>query len=1015
LKNIIHAKMNSRKLTLILAVLFSSSLSIAQQSITYTDPNKAYREGLELFDKEKFIAAQEQFAQVEKLANENKDNKDYSLLKINAEYYYALCALELFNNDAEVLLFDFVQKYPENPHSKTASFQIGKFYYQQKKYEAAIRWLEKVNPASLVEEEKVEYKFKIAYSYFSLEKYTEAKPYFEQVKGLQSKYGYPATYYYAYIAYLEKNYDVALQNFLILKDSKMYVNIVPYYITNIYYQQGKYKELTDYTKPILTNSSIKNLPEIHRLTASSYYKLDEYGLAVSSYEEYLKKSNVLSSQDNFEIGYSYYQLKRFDKAIEFLKKLSEEKNVYAQTGMYVLGDCFIQSNDKQAARNAFGKSLKLDFDPSVSENALFNYAKISYELQYHQSAIESFQTFIELFPESSFITEARLLLSETLVSTKNYKDAIVILESINSRNQNTLLAYQKATYYRGVEVYNDQDMDQAIALFNKSLTNSIDKTIQSQAYFWKAEALYNKNQYELSSKNFLLSMNNSSSGFLPTYNLANYNLGYCYLNMEDYKSSVFYFDKFLKGNNEDPKKLNDATLRMADGYFVIKNYDKALWNYNKIINEKQSGSDYALYQKGMILGLQNKQNDKIMTLQNLLTFYPKSPYADDAYYEVGNSQFAINNINEAIGNFNKLINAFPTSRYVPKAKLSLGLIYYNQNDDNKALNAYKSVITQYPGSTEAKEALLAIKNIYVDQGNADAYLSYVNTLPFASVSMGAQDSITFQAANNRYLLGDCNNAINGFDTYIDKFPSGIFITEAHYNRGECLIKNNADEEKIILDYNYLVINNATKYLERALVVSSRIYFKQQKYKEAVANYIKLEQIAEFKENYGEAIVGAMKCYNELQDCNNTAKYANKVIAYERSSTEDLNRAHLYLGKCHLASNRVESALTEFNIVTKNTTTETGAEAKYLIALIQYNKGDYLNSQNTCFELGNQIPSYEYWIAKAFILLADNYLKLGNEFQARSTLQSIIDEYTETNDDILVTAKKKLEELPPVKQ
>jgi hypothetical protein len=58
---------------------------------------------------------------------------------------------------------------------------------------------------------------------------------------------------------------------------------------------------------------------------------------------------------------------------------------------------------------------------------------------------------------------------------------------------------------------------------------------------------------------------------------------------------------------------------------------------------------------------------------------------------------------------------------------------------------------------------------------------------------------------------------------------------------------------------------------------------------------------------------------------------------------------------------------------------------------------------------NNLPSFDYWVAKSFILLADNYLALKDEFQAKSTLQSVLDNYT-GDDDILPTAKEKLDAL-----
>ena len=74
-------------------------------------------------------------------------------------------------------------------------------------------------------------------------------------------------------------------------------------------------------------------------------------------------------------------------------------------------------------------------------------------------------------------------------------------------------------------------------------------------------------------------------------------------------------------------------------------------------------------------------------------------------------------------------------------------------------------------------------------------------------------------------------------------------------------------------------------------------------------------------------------------------------------------------------------------------------------LLLYNQGNYEESEKQVFDLINQVPSYDYWIAKGFILLADNYLKVNNYFQAKQTLQSIIDNYEGA--DLKKIAEQKL--------
>lgn len=113
---------------------------------------------------------------------------------------------------------------------------------------------------------------------------------------------------------------------------------------------------------------------------------------------------------------------------------------------------------------------------------------------------------------------------------------------------------------------------------------------------------------------------------------------------------------------------------------------------------------------------------------------------------------------------------------------------------------------------------------------------------------------------------------------------------------------------------------------------------------------------------------------------------------------------MIIARSALAIDSVSLAMAELNVVCKITKSEAAAEARYLLGEIYYKIGNYTESEKAAFDLINQIPSYDYWVAKAFILLADNYLKQGNIHQAKYTLKSIIDNYEGA--DLIQIAQEK---------
>ncbi len=1000
--------------TLLSLLLFTTVyFTAAAQETAWQTINKDYQTGLDLFEKGKFAAASEHFNRVDRdlktTSTQQQAPKDVSLLRENAQYYQAVCALELGNDDAENRFHEYIARYPASANTKLAYYQVGRSYFAQKNYPKTIEWFKKIDPNALTARESAEYRFKLGYSYFETKEYRNAEPLFAKLKEERTPYREDAIYYYAYLNYLDHDYKTALSEFEKLKGSETYTNSYPYYISALYYLDGRYDDVLTYAIPALATADQQYITDLNRIIAASYFAKGDFKNAGKYYDTFQArdKGKTQNNQDHYQIGYTAMKLNNTTKAITELEKL-DTPDEYYQSGMIALGDVLVKTGNKQAARNAFFRASKLGFDKELQEEGLLNYAKLSYELEFHQVALDAAQEYIKKYPSSKKINEAKTLLSEVLLTTRNYKDAIDILETIPNKNREAKLVYQKVTYYRGLEFYNERAFQNAISVFMRSNNNVLDEEIEALTTYWLAEAMYEVRKYNESVVQFEKFLKLPAASKTDVYNYANYALGYSAFSNEKYEKAATYFARFLQGSEKDRNTITDATLRLADSYFVMKDYDAALANYNRIIANNASGEDYALFQRGMIQGLQGQNDAKISTHQSLLQQHPNSTYADDAGFEIAYTYFVKGDFDRAKSDLTALVEKYPRSSYVPRALVTIGLVNYNQDQDDAALEMFKRVVQDYKTTDEAKQALESIKNIYLDRGDADGFLAYSNTTGIGNLSTVEQDNITFQSANNRFGRGDYQGAYEAINAYFDKFRKPVHEKHARFIRAESLVKLNRPDEAIP-DYDIILNDWTSPYTERALISASKIYLAQKKYNEAIVHLKKLELTSEYKANYGYAVNNLMEAYSNLNLPDETLKYADLVRNYDRSSEEEKNRAALFAGKAHMEKSNTDLALKEFNQVVSKTQTIAAAEAKYHIAQIQFNSGDYKGSQKTAFELINKMPSYDYWVAKAFILLADGYVALKDDFQAKSTLQSIIDNY-QGDDDILPTAKDKLEKL-----
>ncbi len=221
-----------RFLTSISLVLFSV-IAFAQKTQLYLDKEALYKTGIDLFDKKQYTASQKAFT-------------DYmltipgsTLLKTDAEYYAAACAIELFHKDGEWRMKEFIERHPESNKVKWAFFYLGKSNFRKKKYEETIKFLEKVDIYDLNKDDLAELYFKRGYSYFMIKNNEKAKLDLFEIKDVDNKYSHPANYYYSHISYQEKNYETALTGFNRLLNDETFGSGVPYYITQIYFIQGK--------------------------------------------------------------------------------------------------------------------------------------------------------------------------------------------------------------------------------------------------------------------------------------------------------------------------------------------------------------------------------------------------------------------------------------------------------------------------------------------------------------------------------------------------------------------------------------------------------------------------------------------------------------------------------------------------------------------------------------------------------------------------------------------------------
>lgn len=973
---------------------------MAQLSLVHQEGNANFRNALDLYGKEKFLPAQKYF---EKSIQEITDV--HSEVRIDAEYYRALCAVELFHSNASSMLKRFIEEHPESSHIVEAYFNLAKFQFRKKRYEDVLDYLGSIDVLDLSENQRAEYYFKRGYSHFELDEFDDAAKYFYEIKDTDNPYVSAARYYYAHISYHKGNYSVALENFNKIANDPQFGPLVPYYLTQIYYLQKKYDLLLAYAPAVLDSAPPKRENEIRKLIGNAYYEKGEYKNALSYLEKHLER-NTGSISDYYQLGYAHYKTKNYTQGIKYLQKSILDNDTIAQNAFYYIGESNIKSGNKNAAKDAFRNAYRIEIDKDIQEDALFNYAKTAYELASHpyDNAILAFEEYINKYPNSTKLSDAYEYLLGVYYTTKNYKEALLSIDRIKDQNRKLLEAKQRIAHYRAVELYREENFKEAIKLFEISRQNNYDRKLYASSLYWKAEAYHSIKDYDNANNSFSEFLASGGAISLPFYEKAYYSLAYTSYEQKKYKSSIFWFREYVdKAKPESKGLINDALLRVGDAYFIQKDYRNAIEYYDKAAEIKAGNMDYALLQSAIASGVLGNYTEKAEKLEAISNNKKNSVYKDDAIFELGKTYLVLNKELDALAFYNKLINDYPQSSYLAEAYLKVGLINFNQSNDDIALASFDKVVKDFSSTRQAREALDKIRKIFIDKADAEGFENYINGVPFADISKSKLDSTSYVIAENNYLDGKCEKATRDFTNYLTRYPNGIFGLNAHYYRAECESKSDFDQEAI-LDYQFVTKQPANKFSEKALVQLGRLYWKTNQIDSAKTAYKQLLSSAQSQKNLDMAERALMDLYFEEKNYDEASKYAQNII---KSNTLDRNlylQANMIMAKSAYGKEDYEGALGYLDSLS-SFNNPIGAESKYLIARIYYLQGAYLKSDTVIYKIVNQVPSSSYWIAKGFILLADNFVSKEDYYNARVTFQNVID--NAENEELISIAKEKL--------
>jgi len=992
--------------TILLACTICCCAGAVYSQSAEPQPNDLYKKGIDLYEKARFADADAVFTRA---LQETNSTDQFRLSEITA--YRALCAIELEMADMEAQVENLLATYPECKQKNPVAFALANKFFQDKKYRKAVKWYNNVESRTLSYNQHIECIFKTGYSYFELKQFDKAARCFVQIKDVPNNpYSAPATYYYGHSEYEKKNYLSAQMAFEKILQDDRFADQAAIYLVQIYYLQQDYEQAISTGVAMLPSIDAPHNKEVARLIAESYYHLKDYDKAREYFAKYLQ-NQVPTRTDDYFMGLLEYNSSNYKKAATHFEVVGQQKNdSLSQNALYYLGSAYINLNEKAKAQNAFEQASKQNYSPKITEDALLQYAKLSLELDNNGAPL---QKYFDKYPAQTKNPEMRNYAASYYITQGEYKKALENLVFIAAPSDKQKSDIQRLNFLVGKEYYDKQQYRDAAMYFESVIkSQSHDAKTDALAYYYQADAYYSMQEYKDAQDRFEKFIS-SSSAYRTSgeYQAALYNLGYCAFKQKNYEKASSWFQQFIKAAGTQHKtQVADAYNRIGDCNYVQGKYWPAAENFNKAIELNSPNSDYSLYRKAFAYGLLGRYDQKAQTLNELVNKYPSSAYAPAGLLELGRTYIQTNKYSDAEKSLKQLANQYSQGSYAAQAYIELGLLCSNSKRPNDAIAYYKQALQKAkPNSADAKSAREGLQNAYADINNLEGYYEYMQTIGVAE-SAEEKEQVLFMAAEKLANSNDCDQAIVSLNKFIADFPNSFYQTQAHYYLANCYFQQ--ERYQLAVDKYKPVINTEKPitYKEQAIINSALANEKLSNYNAALEDLNLLTKTTSTEETRLAAFIGIARIqYQHLQNYREAGNNAQSALLITSITQPQAREMKLIKANCWKNLGLNDDAFSVYQeIADEDVNDKENAEAHYHLIDITFAKNQFEEGEKMVIDFGSSKANiYQYWVARSFIALANQYAQRGNKMQAEATYQSIIEGYKNTSDGILETATQQL--------
>lgn len=883
----------------------------------------------------------------------------------------------------------------------------------QKAYEA----YEMIGEKAFGPEYDAELKLRKAIAAIHTSRLHEAELLLSEIAG-DRKYGADALYYQGYIAYSKGDFKKAKELLARASGNGPRSVMIPFCLAQINYMEGNDDEALRQAGRMMGM-----LPGIHpsyqgygyemsRISGEILHNRGENDKAIPLLKDYV--DNIASARNSQEslpeesagafyiLGLNDYNSGEFDSAISRLQTASRRQNIIGQCALLALGQVHFRDGDRHMAAICLDKAVKLDADPRVTEEAMFNYIAVLADgggMPFTGTA-PACDEFLQRFPDSRYTPQIAGYMARGYLADNNYEGALASILRVANPSPELLPVKLKVLYGLALQCLKDGKLEQAMKYAAEAdKLGRHDPDIALECTLIEGDCLYRRGKYDDARKKYETYIKKAGRGIPNNIPLATYDLAYTLFNLERYQKAGSEYERYLRQPGETPASMQaDAANRLGDClYYQGKLQDAMRW-YDKAAILNPASADYALYQRALVLGYQGKNDEKIATLKKFRQQYGNSPLVADAMLELAATQRQAGLDADAIATYKAIEHDFPVSSQGRRALFLLSSLQASRGDVNDAIASYKRLISRHSPSAEATAATEAFRELAVQEGRVDEYASFISTTANApKLTNDELDDLTYRSARTARQL----------EQYLAKYPGGAHAAEALTTLMRNAVKSDDSDNALKFATRLVTEFPGSPLVGEGWQIKASIEAASGNATEALESYTQLERHASSADVITSARLGQLKAAQMLERHEDVIALADKLLENLSSGTSDYRNVSFTKSMSLKASGRSSEAVGIWTELAADPAELTGARSAYYLGEYYFETGQTDLAWKAVNALVESNTPHSYWLARGYILTSDLYRAQGDEFEAEEYLKVLKENYPGSEQEIFDMIEERM--------